>query len=206
MQTSLPVLQQVSDIPRRCVMHRDFFLRATAVFDEQDADFRPAAGMLSVVEHIHHATAALELFVSQYFGRFGHTKRIEHHSFRQGRRWLSALPELGFADVSWLEQAATYQAAVERETLSQALTALSQTFEYVATLFARLDLVQLQQPLGENPVMPAYFTGFDVAEFMFDHTAHHRGALSQYARLLGHEPKIPYFDMAEVQHEASLRQ
>ncbi|RXE95553.1 DinB family protein [Pseudoalteromonas phenolica] len=30
---------------------------------------------------------------------------------------------------------------------------------------------------------------------MLDHTAHHRGALAQYARLLGHSPKIPYFDM-----------
>ncbi len=205
MPTPIPVLQQVSDIPRRCVMHRDFFLRATAVFAEHDADYRPAAGMLSVVEHIHHATAALELFVSQYFCRFVQTKSIEHRSFRLGRSWLSAQPELGFADLSWTDKAAAYQASSERETLTQALAALSQTLEYTATLFARLDLAQLQQPLGDNPVMPAYFTGFDVAEFMFDHTAHHRGALAQYARLLGHDPKIPYFDMAEAQHEASLR-
>lgn len=34
--------------------------------------------------------------------------------------------------------------------------------------------------------------------------AHHRGALSQYARGLGLEPKIPYFDMAEALHEAML--
>jgi len=28
-----------------------------------------------------------------------------------------------------------------------------------------------------------------------DHTAHHRGALTVYARLLGKEPKMPYMDM-----------
>jgi uncharacterized damage-inducible protein DinB len=28
-----------------------------------------------------------------------------------------------------------------------------------------------------------------------DHTAHHRGALAVYARLLGKEPKMPYANM-----------
>ncbi len=33
-----------------------------------------------------------------------------------------------------------------------------------------------------------------VFEGITDHTAHHRGSLAVYARLLGKEPKMPYAD------------
>lgn len=88
-------------------------------------------------------------------------------------------------------------------SLAGALHAFDQTMNIVSEVFAQLTAEELRQPIPENPMqLPSAFA---VLYFgIFDHAAHHRGALSQYARLLGKEPCIPYFDMAEALHEAQL--
>ena len=88
-------------------------------------------------------------------------------------------------------------------SLAAALGAFDETMDIVSEVFAELTSEELRQPMLDNPMkLPSAFA---VLYFgIFDHAAHHRGALSQYARLLGKEPKIPYFEMAEALHEAQL--
>jgi uncharacterized damage-inducible protein DinB len=45
----------------------------------------------------------------------------------------------------------------------------------------------------------------DALEIMLDHTAHHRGALVAYARILGMEPQIPYFEMKALEERLEAR-
>ena len=48
------------------------------------------------------------------------------------------------------------------------------------------------------PITGEIMTGapkMSVVGGIVDHTAHHRGALAVYARLLGKEPKMPYANM-----------
>jgi uncharacterized damage-inducible protein DinB len=49
----------------------------------------------------------------------------------------------------------------------------------------------LARPLPPGPIMGGAPTG-DVVWAMVEHTAHHRGALTVYSRLLGKVPPMPY--------------
>jgi len=62
----------------------------------------------------------------------------------------------------------------------------------VATVGGKSD-AELQQMMPENQIMNG--PRLIVIGAISDHTAHHRGALTIYSRLLGKEPKMPYGDM-----------
>jgi uncharacterized damage-inducible protein DinB len=49
----------------------------------------------------------------------------------------------------------------------------------------------LARPLPPGPIMGGQPAG-DVIWAMVEHTAHHRGALTVYSRLLGKVPPMPY--------------
>lgn len=175
--------------------HREFFRRALSCFSEADAGYRPRPDMLSVVGHIHHTTASIELMLSgilRAFPRFA------------DRRYASRRPGMDWQDwgMEWVQRANRDNVLADL-TLATALRAFDETMDIVGEVFGALTAEELQQPLADNPMrLPSAFA---VLYFgIFDHTAHHRGALSQYARLLGKEPRIPYFDMAEALHEAGL--
>jgi uncharacterized damage-inducible protein DinB len=52
---------------------------------------------------------------------------------------------------------------------------------------------EMTAPMPDNPIFgPA--PRMLVIHANADHTAHHRGALSVYLRLLGKTPKMPYID------------
>jgi len=49
-------------------------------------------------------------------------------------------------------------------------------------------------PLPPGPIMGG-LPRYTIVSALTDHTAHHRGALSVYTRLLGRVPPMPYMDM-----------
>jgi uncharacterized damage-inducible protein DinB len=49
-------------------------------------------------------------------------------------------------------------------------------------------------PLPPGPIMGG-LPRHTIVSALTDHTAHHRGALSVYTRLLGRVPPMPYMDM-----------
>ncbi|MFY8300823.1 DinB family protein [Pseudoalteromonas sp. SS15] len=173
-------------------MHNEFFLRTLSAFNDEDSNFRPQQNMLSVKDQVMHTVGAIELFVSAYLATLESTSKITHTSFRPGQVWLGS--STAVTDMRWTQNADKKQFD-EEVNMEEIKAIFSKTMAYASDAFAIPSEVELQQPIGENSLVPDFFCAEDIIEIMLDHTAHHRGALAQYARLLGHSPKIPYFDM-----------
>ena len=139
------------------------YLRTTlSVFDEDDAGFAPRPGMFSVAAQVAHAADTVDWFVEGAFGE-GWDMDFEGHNERARR--VGSLKDA----TDHLERAYANAVSVIREASD-------------AELFA---------PIADERIMggaprSAIVTGIT------DHTAHHRGALSVYARLLDREPAMPY--------------
>jgi len=144
-------------------MHRTFFLRSTACFRPQDAGFAPAPGMFSVAGQIAHAAVTVDWFVAGAFRPEGFDMDFAAHE-REARACTALQPALD-------RFTASYAAAITR--------------------FASCTLADLQQPIAAGPIMGGA-PRLAIVEALADHTAHHRGALTVYARLLGLAPAMPY--------------
>ncbi|GHG90907.1 DinB family protein [Comamonas sp. JC664] len=182
-------------------MHREFFHRTLECFREGDAGFRVTPESMTVAGQVLHAAAAIEYFLSGLFGTF------------EGWSTMSRR-QRGFVDMSWAQSANTSPEArndtpeVQEagRSLEKAAALFDRSMDSASEMFGARTVEELTQvPLLPSPLFPPWFTAVQVFELMLDHTAHHRGALTQYARGLGLEPKIPYFDMAETLHEAMLQ-
>jgi uncharacterized damage-inducible protein DinB len=145
---------------------KEYFDRSTRVLNEQDSEFAPAPGMLTAAQQIAHAAQTVEWFMSGAFA-----------------------PD-GFA-LDFEEQAkaihATKSIAAAREWLDRAFVAAGQVVD------AHADQ-EWTTPLPEGPIMGGQ-PRMVIFEGLNDHTAHHRGALSVYSRLLGKVPAMPYMEM-----------
>jgi uncharacterized damage-inducible protein DinB len=154
---------QMYDFATQILASREFFERSTRVLDESDSEFRPCDEMMSVAQQVAHTAQTIEWFLD------GATK-----------------PE-GF-DLDFAEQAnlvaGVTSLAVGRRKLNAAFT------RAVDFLRSRTP-EELAQLLPAGPVMGGQ-PASDIVWAMVEHTAHHRGALSVYARLLGKVPPMPY--------------
>ncbi|WP_164013052.1 DinB family protein [Pyxidicoccus trucidator] len=181
-------------------MHREFFHRTLECFRDEDASFRVAPETMTAAGQVLHAAAAIEFFLSGVFGVF------------EGWSAMSQR-QRGFVDMSWtqgtntgIEERSTAPEVQEAgRSLKKAAELFDRSMDSASAMFGARTMEELVQvPLPPNPIFPPWFTASHVFEILIDHTAHHRGALAQYARGLGLEPKIPYFEMAEALHEAML--
>ena len=68
--------------------------------------------------------------------------------------------------------------------------------EEIATAIAKLEVLSDSELLApiDGPIMKGA-PKMNIIGAIVDHTAHHRGALSVYARLLGKTPQMPYSEM-----------
>ncbi|MBC7982537.1 MAG: DinB family protein [Candidatus Obscuribacterales bacterium] len=186
----------------RLQRHKEFFHHTVDCFEEQDGPFKPRSNMLSVTGQIHHVTGGIELFLSGLVLSLDRFNGIQLVSRRAPAAQWIGLKE-GFSNLAWTAlsnkdaDATTYPQSFEN-----ALRGFDETIDLAADIFGQLTPEELVLPLSENPMgikNPMY-----VLEMLIDHTAHHRGALAQYARLLGKEPNFPYFKLSESAHEAQF--
>jgi len=177
------------------IEHKMFFSRAVSCLTEEDAAFQPRPDMLSVVGQIHHVTAAVELMLSGIYREFDRFGECERRSRRPGGTWF----EWG---MDWALHANRDLEATDR-SLAGALQAFDETMDLAYGAFSQLTMAEMLQPLTPNPMQLATPRAV-LHSGIIDHTAHHRGALAQYARLLGRDPQIPYFEMSEALHEAHM--
>ena len=77
------------------------------------------------------------------------------------------------------------------ETLAEAVAWLDRTFDQAIATFKAASDEDLAAPIPDERIMPGASRSAIVVPFV-DHTAHHRGALTVYARLLGKVPKMMY--------------
>ena len=142
---------------------KDFFDRSTRVLEEANSGFRPQAEMMTAAQQVAHVAQTIDWFI-------------------QG----VSRPE-GF-DLNFAEHAKALQAVT---SLAAARKMLDQSFEKAVAFLQSCSPEQLAKPLPEGPIMGGQPMS-NIVWGMLDHTAHHRGALTVYSRLLGKVPVMPY--------------
>jgi uncharacterized damage-inducible protein DinB len=141
----------------------EFFLRSTNVLEESDSNFRPSPQMMTVAHQITHTAQTITWFMDGIVRPEGFDL-----DFEKAAKEMEAVTSL----------------TVAREMLDKAFKgAIAQ----LNTMTAE-DLAKLLPP---GPVMGGEPAG-DIVWGLIDHTAHHRGALTVYSRLLGKVPAMPY--------------
>jgi uncharacterized damage-inducible protein DinB len=142
---------------------KQFFDRATSCFDEMDSGFAPKPEMFTVAQHVAHVAQTIEWFMDGAFSPKGFSVDFEkHHNELKKVTSLKAARE-------WMDRAT-----------KNALEVLT-----------KKTMADLHQPIAPGPIMGG-LPRVSIFEALADHAAHHRGALSVYARLLGKVPPMPY--------------
>lgn len=131
-------------------------------FKPEHADFAPCPGMMTVAQQINHIAQTVYWFREGAFG--------------------------GGFDLDFGKM----EAANRRQmTLSEALGELETQYTDYAAFLETLSETDLNAPMPDNPLFGAAPRHAALAA-QCDHTAHHRGALSVYLRLLGIVPVMVY--------------
>ena len=145
---------------------KEYFDRSTRALEEADSAFAPKEGMFTVAQLVAHVAQTAEWFVRGAFAPGGFDM-----DFERADKEARSVTSLAAAR-AWLERGhAEAKAAVAAHTEE----------EWAALL-----------PAG--PIMGGQ-PRFTIFGALADHTAHHRGALSVYTRLLGKVPPMPYMEM-----------
>lgn len=139
-----------------------FFTTATACLQPEDAGFAPRPGMFTVAGQIAHVAQTIDWFIAGAFQR-ANGFDMDFAAHEAAARAVAGLPEAR----AWLER-----------SFAAAATAL------------RTHAARLPEPLP--PGILGGLPRHAIVGAIMDHTAHHRGSLAVYARLLGREPAMPY--------------
>lgn len=143
----------------------DFFNRSTRNLQEAHSTFAPAAGMMTAAQQLAHAAQTVDWFMDGAFSANG---------FRMDFDGMAA------------EVNAYTSLAAARAYFTKAMTAAK------ALLAGKSD-AELLTLLPPGPIMGGA-PRMAVISAIVDHTAHHRGALTVYARLNGVVPPMPYME------------
>jgi uncharacterized damage-inducible protein DinB len=144
------------------VSSKDFFDRSTRVLDEDSSTFAPQEGMMTVAQQVAHVAQTLDWFIEGISRAEGFDLNFEEHA-------------------KALKEVTSLTAA--RKMLDGAFT---NAIEYIRGQTPEQLTLKL-----EGPIMTGKPFG-DIVWGMVEHTAHHRGALTVYARMLGKVPPMPY--------------
>jgi uncharacterized damage-inducible protein DinB len=145
---------------------QEFFNRSTRNLTEAHSSVVPAEGMMTAAQQVAHAAQTVEWFMEGAFRPEGFDLDFEKHAKATG---------------------ACKSLTVARDWFERAMAAAKQRM-------ATLTDAELLAPLPEGPVMGG-LPRMAIFSSITDHTAHHRGALTVYARLQGVVPPMPYGDM-----------
>ena len=154
---------QSAHFANQLLASKEFFERSTRVLDEADSGFRPRDEMMTAARQVAHAAQTIDWFIEG-----------------------ASRPE-GF-DLDFAKHA---QANRQVTSLAAARQMLESAFANAIHFIRSRSADQLAQPLPPGPVMGGQPIG-DIVWSIVEHTAHHRGALAVYSRLLGKLPPMPY--------------
>ena len=146
-------------------MQKTFILNTINCLSEEDSGFKPNDKMFTVAQHIWHAAETIDWLMEGGFGKGFETKNEREIKYMNFDNCL-------FDDSVKLLNEATARGIETIKNVSDA---------------------ELMAPLSGEIMKGA--PKLVVVGFITDHTAHHRGALAVYARLLGKKPEMPYGKM-----------
>ncbi len=146
---------------------KEFFDRSTRCLTEEHSTYTPKEGLMTVAQQVAHVAQTFDWFMEGAFER---------------------------ADGFDLEFEAHMIPVMKVESLKEARAWLDTSAAKAIETVGSKSMEELMSPLPEGMVMGgaprlAVIGGID------DHTAHHRGVLTVYSRLLGLVPDMPYMDM-----------
>ena len=139
-----------------------FFNTTASVFESDDEGFAPYPELYTVAGHIAHAADSIDWFIE---GAFGDGWDMDFEGSIAKAKEVTSLQEA----TEWLDRSFVNAKAVVGEASDQVL------FESIPDTRVMAGAPRLAVVSG-----------------IVDHTAHHRGSLAVYARLIGKEPPMPY--------------
>ena len=151
------------DLAFHVLSSQEYFNRSTRVLEEADSNFAPAPGMMTVAQQVVHAAQTLDWFVEGVSSPEGFDLDFEKHA----------------------REAATVTSLADARGMLDA--AFARSVDFVRSL----DAEALSRLLPPGPIMGGQPV-IDVVFALIEHTAHHRGALTVYSRLLGKVAPMPY--------------
>jgi len=156
-------MSETTNFANQLLASKEFFERSTRVLDEADSGFRPKDEMMTAAQQVAHAAQTIDWFVEGASRPEGFDLDFEKHA-----KVLAQVVSLASA----------------RQMLE---AAFANAIEFVRSR----DTEGLARPLPPGPVMGGRPIG-EIVWSIVEHTAHHRGALTIYSRLLGRVPPMPY--------------
>jgi uncharacterized damage-inducible protein DinB len=141
---------------------KKFFNTTLSIFVPEDGGFAPYPELYTVAGHVAHAADSIDWFIE---GAFGDGWDMDFDALIARAKAVTSLEEA----TEWLDRAFTNAIAVVGAASDQAL------FE----------------PIPDDRIMGAA-PRLAIVSAIVDHTAHHRGSLAVYARLIGKEAPMPY--------------
>ncbi|MBU2493974.1 MAG: DinB family protein [Bacteroidetes bacterium] len=142
-----------------------FFLNTINCLTEKDSDFKPNEEMYTVAQHVGHTSETVAWFLEGAFGDKGFDMSFDGYEERM-KKYTS---------------------------LTEGINQLKQNVERGIELINKVSESELTAPITAQIMTGA--PKMAVVGAIVDHTAHHRGALAVYARLLGKKPQMPYGQM-----------
>lgn len=143
-----------------------FLNRSSDCLQEKDSTFAPKEGMYTVAQHVAHIARTVDWFLDGMFSITGFDMDFEGH----------------------IREAMAY------DSLQKARNWFNKSIRNAKAIISDKSEDELQAPIAQGPVMGGA-PRFAAIGAISEHTAHHRGALTVYSRLLGYVPKMPYGDM-----------
>ncbi len=139
-----------------------FFKTTLSVFESEDGGFAPFPELYTVAGQVAHAADSIDWFIE---GAFGDGWDLDYDASIAKAKAVTSLQEAN-------------------EGLDRAFT------NAIAVVGAASDQV-LGEPIPDKTIMGGA-PRLSVVSAIVDHTAHPRGSLAVYARLIGKEPPMPY--------------
>lgn len=141
---------------------KQYFGKSTACLDENDSGFAPSEDMFTVTQQVAYTAQTVDWFIAGAFGE-GFNMDFEGH----------------IAEIK------------KTISLNVARDWLKKSFKTLTDLIASKTMEELTEPIPDGPIM-AGLPRMTIVSGLVEHTSHHRGALSVYARLLGKVPAMTY--------------
>lgn len=154
------------DLVNELKASKEFFDRSSRVLTEENSQFAPMPEMMTAAQLVSHVAQTIEWFLDGAFSPKGFDTDFEAHAKK-------------FMAVKSLNQA--------RQWLDRAYAAAMETIESKSE-------AELAKPIAPGPIM-GNAARWHAVLGMVEHTAHHRGALTVYSRLLKKVPAMPYMEM-----------
>ena len=144
----------------------EYFNRSTRNLTEAHSTFAPSAGMMTAAQQVAHVAHTIDWFIEGASRPEGFGLDWEAYA-----KVIDGYTSLDKAR-AWFERAVA--------SASAKVTGMSDA--------------DLMAPLPDGPIMGGV-PKIAIFGAIVDHTAHHRGALTVYARLNGIVPPMPYMEM-----------